>query len=502
MTATRRFGCRMQWGDSCAAHSVAIDLSCCCWPTLFGSAWPSLLLHAADETAPDWENPAVFARNTEPPHATFFPFPDEQVGTRQARRATAPGIESLNGKWKFRWSKTADKRPQGFLQDRRTTFPVGRTSTCRRTGNSRASTRPIYTNIRYPHPPNPPKVGRLWQPVGSYRRTFELPADWKGREVFLHFDGIMSAGYVWVNGQMVGYHEDSMTPAEFNITKYLKPGTNDVAVEVYRWSDGSYLEDQDMWRLSGIYRDVYLVSRPPAYIRDFFVRDRFRRRLSRRRAEAERQRPQSESTTAASIRVRGEALRPRGQAGARRRVGDARRRRGRRGDDASTTKKWTFVSPLHWTAETPNLYRLVLTLKDANGKAIESVSTRVGFREVEIRDGRFLINGVPVLLKGTNRHEHDPDHGKTVSEERMIQDIKLMKQNNFNSVRTSHYPNHPRWYELCDEYGLYVMDEANLETHELRLRAQSICPATAPEWFAPCVARMVDMVQRDKNHPS
>src|SRR3990172_3668876 len=229
----------------------------------------SLQPAAAEEPPPDWENPAVFALNTEPPHATLVPFVDEQ--TALANRASdSPRCASLNGKWKFGWSKTGDKRPKEFYQP---TFDVSGWAEIDVPANWEfcGYDSPIYTNVRYPHPANPPQIGRLWQPVGSYRRTFELPADWSGREVFLHFDGIMSAGYVWVNGQLVGYHEDSMTPAEFNITKFLKPGANDVAVEVYRWSDGSYLENQDMWRLSGIYRDVYLVGRGPVYIRGFFA---------------------------------------------------------------------------------------------------------------------------------------------------------------------------------------------------------------------------------------
>lgn len=452
---------------------------------------------AAEEAPPDWENPAVFARNTEPPHATFYPFVDEQAALT-GRAGDSPWYESLNGKWKFRWSKTADKRPKDFYKP---SYDVSGWESINVPSNweFEGYDSPIYTNIRYPHPVDPPKVGRLWQPVGSYRRSFDLPADWQGREVFLHFDGIMSAGYVWINGEMVGYHEDSMTPAEFNITKYLKPGKNDVAVEVYRWSDGSYLEDQDMWRLSGIYRDVYLVSRNPAYIRDFFVRTDF-----------DEDYRDAELKLSVSVRnlnkdsgkysVRAKLFDGDGQP-----VPDGELEiplEAAAGKDATVDDgEMTIHSPLHWTAETPNLYRLVLTLDDAGGHALESVSTRVGFREIEIRGDRFLVNGVPMLMRGTNRHEHDPDHGKTVSETRMIQDIKLMKQYNFNSVRTSHYPNHPRWYELCDEYGLYVIDEANMESHELKEGRNSL-PGHRPEWFAPSVARMVDMVHRDKNHPS
>lgn len=452
----------------------------------------------ATAAPPDWENPAVFARGTEPPHATFYPFPDEQ--TALAGRASAsPWYQSLNGRWKFRWSKTVDARPKDFYQP---SYDVSGWEEIDVPANweMEGYDTPIYSNIRYPHPNNPPQVGRLWQPVGSYRRSFELPADWQGREVLLHFDGIMSAGYVWINGQSVGYHEDSMTPAEFDITRFLKPGKNEVAVEVYRWCDGSYLEDQDMWRLSGIYRDVYLVARPKTYIHDFFVRTDFDDdyRDAELQLSAVVRDTHSDRGGRYSIDAKLYALDGKPVPGGQVRLDFKTAPNGKLAGD---NKKLTIRNPLHWTAETPILYRLVLTLKDAAGKPLESVSTRVGFRAVEIRDGRLLINGVPVLLRGTNRHEHDPDHGKAVAEERMIQDIRLMKQNNFNSVRTSHYPDHPRWYELCDEYGLYLIDEANLESHELKFGGGSL-PGNRPEWIAPCVARMVDMVHRDKNHPS
>jgi beta-galactosidase len=455
-------------------------------------------LQAADEAAPDWENPGVFARNTESPHATFFAFPDEESALTK-RGSESPWYESLNGQWKFRCSKTANERPKDFFKPG---YDVSGWQDIRVPSNWELEgfDRPLYSNSRYPHPPTPPKVGRLWQPVGSYRRTFEVPADWADREVFLHFDGIMSAGYVWINGEMVGYHEDSMTPAEFNITKYLKPGKNDVAVEVYRWSDGSYLEDQDMWRLSGIYRNVYLVARPQVYIHDVIVRtdfdDDYRDAVLRLGVVVRRMNSDRDIRYDADAQLfdpDGKPV-PDGKFELRFKVPP-------NGKLTGDNKSVTIHEPLHWTAETPNLYRLVLTLKDDQGKAIESVATRFGFREVEIRDGRLLVNGVPVLLRGTNRHEHDPDHGKTVSEERMIQDIKLLKQNNFNAVRTSHYPDDPRWYELCDEYGIYLIDEANLETHELGFGRVNF-PGNREEWFAPCVARMVDMVQRDKNHPS
>lgn len=451
----------------------------------------------AADSPPDWENPAVFARNTEPPHATFFPYADEAAAI-EGDGSKSPWVESLNGKWKFRWSKTYDGRPQGFYQP---SYDVSgwEEITVPANWEFEGFDSPIYSNIRYPHPVHPPKVGRLWQPIGSYRRTFEVPKDWAGRQVFLHFDGIMSAGYVWVNGQMVGYHEDSMTPAEFNITKYLKSGENVLAVEVHRWCDGSYLEDQDMWRLSGIYRDVYLVARPSVYLRDFFALPQFDNAY--RDAELQLSATVRNSSDEAGkfwvvaklFDADGKQV-PAGQLQMAVEVPAGEER-------TVAGEELDIRSPRHWTAEAPNLYRLVLTLKNAEGQEIETVSTRVGFREVEIRDGKLLINGVPVLLRGTNRHEHDPDHGKAVSRERMIEDIKLLKQYNFNSVRTSHYPNDPKWYELCDEYGIYLVDEANMESHELKEGGGSL-PGNRQEWFAPSVARMVDMVHRDKNHPS
>jgi len=463
----------------------------------FGLSCGGLQFAVAEEAPPDWENPAVFARNTEPPHATFFPHADEADAIKGQQRES-PWVESLNGQWKFRWSKTYDGRPQGFEAP---SYDVSGWEEIKVPANWEFAgfDSPIYSNIRYPHPVNPPKVGRIWQPVGAYRRTFTVPKNWDGRQVFLHFDGIMSAGYVWVNGQMVGYHEDSMTPAEFNITKHLQPGENVLAVEVHRWCDGSYLEDQDFWRLSGIYRDVYLVARPSTYVRDFFARTEFDDEY--RDAELQLSATvRNLSDKAGKYWVVAKLFDAEGQqvpAGQLQMAVDVPAGQERTVDG----EEMDIRSPKHWTAETPNLYRLVLTLKNADGKEIETVSTRVGFREVEIRDGKFLINGVPVLLRGTNRHEHDPDHGRAVPVARMIEDIKLLKQNSFNSVRTSHYPNDPKWYELCDEYGIYLIDEANMESHELKEGSGSL-PGNRQEWFAPSVARMVDMIHRDKNHPS
>ncbi len=464
------------------------------------AAWCLLVVPAGAraEDAPDWENPEVFAINTEPGHATFVPFPTAEAALAGGP-ADSPLVESLNGNWKFRWVRTVDERPQGFQDP---SFDVSGWEEIDVPSNwqMRGYDIPLYSNTRYPFPCRPPKVSAIWNPVGSYRRTFELPNDWDGKQVFIHFDGVKSAMYLWVNGQMVGYHQDSMTPAEFNISDYVKPGENTVAVAVYRWSDGSYLEDQDMWRLSGIYRDVYLVARDPVHIRDFYWWTDFDNDYKDAKAYVRANVRNLNTEGQGGYGVVAQLLDAEGKPVA----GGETQVWGEVGSGEDVTfdlKPMKIEAPKPWTAETPNLYTLVLTLKDANGKPIESIARRVGFREIEIRDGQILVNGAPIVLKGTNRHEHDPDEGRAVPESRMIQDIKLMKQNNFNAVRTSHYPDHPRWYELCDEYGIYLVDEANLETHELR-SGRNPLPGNRPEWEAACVARMEAMVERDKNHPS
>ncbi|HXK37221.1 MAG TPA: glycoside hydrolase family 2 TIM barrel-domain containing protein, partial [Candidatus Paceibacterota bacterium] len=329
-----------------------------------------------------------------------------------------------------------------------------------------------------------------------------------GRQTFLHFDGVQSAFYVWVNGRMVGYSEDSMTPAEFNVTPYLQKGKNTIAVEVYRWSDGSYLEDQDFIRFSGIHRSVYLFSTPSVHIRDFFVRatldDQYKDGILMLRpklatynkadpkgwtVEAKLYDAEKKPVTLVPWRI-GATL----KMNASRILNEQYPQR----DNVRFPVMEAKVTDVKkWSDETPNLYTLVLTLSDPEGKIIEVESCRVGFRRVEIKEGQFFVNGQSVRLFGTNRHEHDPDHGKAVPISRMIEDIKLMKANNINAVRTSHYPNDPHWYDLCDEYGIYLMDEANLETHGVGGLLSNI-----PAWHTAFLERAIRMVERDKNHPS
>ncbi len=448
----------------------------------------------------DWENPAMFGQNKEPGHCTLMPYPD--VPTALAcRREASPYYQSLDGNWKFNWVRNPAERPLDFYQPNYDVsgwkeIPVP--SNWQRHGYGQ----PIYLNIRYPYPVDPPHIPHDYNPVGSYRRQFTVPSSWDGREVFLHFDGVKSAFYVWINGEMVGYSQDSMTPAEFNVTEYLQPGDNTVAVEVYRWSDGSYLEDQDMWRLSGIYRGVYLFAAPEVHIRDFFVRSTLDD-LCENGILAIRPR----LATYGDISTRGWTVQAQ--------VHDAEQTAvldeplsidvGRilnesypqRDNVPFALLEATVPNPKKWSAEVPNLYTLVLTLHDRAGNVVEAESCRIGFRKVEIKAGQLMINGTSIKLFGVNRHEHDPDHGRAIPVSRMLQDIKLLKQNNINAVRTSHYPDNPVWYDLCDQYGIYLIDEANLETHGV-----GGLLSNDPSWHGAFVERAVRMVERDKNHPS
>ncbi|MEN1680267.1 MAG: glycoside hydrolase family 2 TIM barrel-domain containing protein [Planctomycetota bacterium] len=461
--------------------------------------------------APDWENPEVFDVGTEAPHASFLPYPsvEEAIATVASGdldtiAAQNPLVMSLNGEWDFRWVKTPDLVPEGFWKPESETpgfLPIKVPANWQMEGYGK----PIYTNEKMPFPPKPPKVGKLFNPVGCYRKEFELPSDWDGKQVFVHFAGVKSAMYVWVNGQKVGYSQDSMTPAEFNITKFLKPGKNLIAAQVIRWSDGSYLEDQDMWRLAGIYRDVFLVAKSPVHLRDVFVTTDL--------DDANESATLKLDATVRNLgddnldfgRLRLELLGPQGdaivedymvEAGPARRLAP--------GSEMRADAGFKVEQPDLWSDETPNLYKLGVELLDKEGNLLEATAIRIGFREIEIRGKEILLNSKPIKLKGVNRHEHDPDHGRAVPESRMVEDVKLFKQNNFNAVRTSHYPHHPRFYELCDEYGLLVMDEANVESHEFRFKWSpgGPLPGDRPQWEAPTVARCEAVVQRDKNHPS
>ncbi|MBB6673382.1 DUF4981 domain-containing protein [Cohnella nanjingensis] len=442
-------------------------------------------------------------------HATFITHGSLEEALAGEREKSASYL-SLNGAWKFFWAENPDKRARGFeapSYDCAGWDEIPVPSHWQLQGYDY----PQYTNIRYPwserEPIEPPFAPTVYNPVGSYVRTFAVPEGWAGQPVFISFQGVESAFYVWLNGELVGYSEDTFTPADFDLTPYLIEGENKLAVEVYRWCDGSWLEDQDFWRLSGIFRDVYLYTAPKTHIYDFAVRtgldDDFQDAELQVKLRLDNYFAQDAGSVTISAELYDADRKPalasplRIEAA----VGTAESR-----EAAGAVR---VSRPLKWSAEQPNLYTLVLTLRDAQGEALQFASCKVGFRRFEIAaDGLMRINGERVVFKGVNRHEFSCDTGRALSVADMVKDILLMKRHNINAVRTSHYPNHPKWYELCDEYGLYVIDETNLETHgswqygdSEENDARSV-PASKPEWTANVIDRCNSMLQRDKNHPS
>lgn len=439
----------------------------------------------------DWENPEMIGQNKEKPHATMISYADESQ-VLEAVKANSPNYVLLDGIWKFNLVKSPEQRPYWFFKD---DFDTRDWDDIEVPSNweMKGYDVPIYVNITYPHKNDPPRIQHDYNPVGSYKRSFTVPSDWKEKEVFLHFGGVASAFYVWVNEQLVGYSQDSKTPAEFNITKYLKNGDNSLAVEVYRWCDGSYLEDQDFFRMSGIQRSVFLHARPKTYIRDFFaigdLVNSYQEGLLKLNVELAGTSGDGEFAVEASMYDQGT------------KIWSDEKKLNTAGGKGSVYLEKAFPEIKKWTAETPDLYSLVLTLKDNAGNVMESVGSKIGFRKVEIKDAQLLVNGVAILLKGTNVHEHDELNGHVISEELILKDIKVMKSHNINAVRTSHYPQQELWYEMCDKYGLYLVDEANIESHGIGYD-KDVTIADKPEWAIAHMARMQAMVERDKNHPS
>jgi beta-galactosidase len=455
---------------------------------------------------PEWNNNiGIFEVGSEPPHATFMPYADLQQALN-ADRTVSPYRLDLNGDWRFQHAQRPADRDTGFWRTDRDdsawdTMPVP--SNWQLQGYDF----PIYTNVTYPwwgangqgENAQPPFAPTRFNPVGQYRRTFTLPSNWQGRRVHLHFEGVKSGFYLWVNGTKVGYREGSFTPSEFDITDHVRPGSNLIAVEVYRFPDGDWMEDQDMIRLSGIFRPVYLYSLPAVHLRDFKIDTPLRDGYTN-----------ADLSVAVSVRRKGTTQT--GVYTVETRLYDANRQavwaeplRSQIdvgsvpvGQDATARAAKAVPAPKLWSAEHPNLYTAVLELRDPSGAVTQIVSARVGFRDFAIRDGLMRINGKPVSLRGTNRHEMDPDRGQALTRQDMIRDIALMKRLNINAVRTAHYPNHPDWYDLADEYGMYVVDEANLETHGVLGQY----PTSNAAWTAPCIDRASQMVHRDKNHPS
>jgi len=446
--------------------------------------------------APEWLDPSVVGVNRLAPHATMTIYRDEATALLNAR-PVSPFYQSLNGTWKFNFVRRPADRPVDFYKP---DFDDKAWKTIRVPANWQLEGYdvPIYTNITYPWGKvDPPLIPADNNPVGSYRRAFVMPASWTGRRIFVTFDGVASAFYLWVNGEKVGFSKGSRTPAEFDITRFVKPGQNQLAVEVYRWCDGSYLEDQDFWRLSGIFRDVTLWSADALHIRDYEVRSEFDDSLTDAKLQVTLD-VENAGAAAAPVALRAVLL---GAANVK--VAEATMTVDSLapGTTAQPRLLLAVPKPKKWSAESPTLYTLLLTLRDGQSKVLEVIPQRVGFRRVAMKDGQFLLNGRAILFKGVNRHEHDPDTGQYVTVEQMLRDIRLMKKHNINAVRTSHYPNTTAWYDLCDQYGLYIIDEANIESHGMGYEPTRTL-GNNPAWKAAHMDRTVRMVERDKNHAS
>ncbi|SEH88975.1 glycoside hydrolase family 2 TIM barrel-domain containing protein [Akkermansia glycaniphila] len=469
--------------------------------TLAGSALADYTPHS------DWENPQNLFQNREVSRAFFVPFANREEALK-GKRADSSLVQSLNGDWKFSWVPQPDKRPVDFykpefdVKDWKT-IPVPSSWQMEGYGI------PIYSNQRYVFVRNWPfvmadpqgdesrysTVKEERNAVGSYRRDFTIPQDWDGKEVFLQFDGVDSFFYLWVNGQKVGFSKDSRTAAVFDITKYLKPGNNVLAVEVYRFSDGSYLECQDMWRLSGIFRDVFLYATPKVHVRDFFVHTDMEDNYATGKLSVDvdvrnvQGKPEAFSLSAELLDADGKKV-CNLQSGSGKVLPSG---------DYQVPLSATVKNPLLWSAEKPNLYRLLMTLKNRKGEVTEVISRKIGFRDVKLENGRFLVNGQAVKLKGVNRHESQHANGHAVTEAECLEEILLMKRGNINHVRNSHYPQPAYFYDLCDEYGIYVCDEANIESHGYYYGEQSL--SHPEEWKAAHVWRNQNMVEQSKNNP-
>lgn len=448
---------------------------------------------------PEWNNnPEIFEVNREPAHAYLMPYENYDRAFKCSPNESQSKI-SLNGKWKFNWVKNPDLRIKDFYRD---DYDVKHWDEINVPSNWQFEgyDYPIYTDTVYPwtsyEKPEPPFAPTIYNPVGSYKKEFTVPDSWFGQPVYISFQGVESAFYLWINGQKVGYSEDSFTPSEFDITPFIVKGKNTLSVEVYRWCDGSWIEDQDFWRLSGIFREVYIFTTPKVHMYDFsivtdldenYVNAELKLKIKLRNYESLSKGSHSVEAVLYDKDKKAVLSKPIIMED----VIDGR------GEIVFEGKRFV-QNPLKWSAEYPNLYTLILSLKDEEGKVIEIESCRVGFRKIEIIDGQMRINGKPIMLKGVNRHEFCTESGRCVPAQIMIQDIKTMKQFNINAVRTSHYPNSSVWYDLCDEYGIYLIDETNLESHG----ANNILPASDERWTEACIDRSRSMVERDKNHPS
>ncbi len=468
------------------------------------AAFPFALTAQENNRYEEITNPKLTSINREPARSTFTSYVTEADAVINDRKNGTFRL-SLNGKWKFHYVETFADRPTDFMMDR---VDASRWPDINVPGNweLQGFGTPIYVNQPYEfcssgYPPywdkpNPPYVPQEWNPTGTYRREFTLPGDWDDKEIFLSADGVRGAAFYYLNGKFVGMSKDAKTPARFNVSAIAKKGKNVIAIQIHRFSDANYLECQDFWRISGIERDIYLYAQPQIHLTDFKVEspldENYRNGILKVKVQFTNESGQNspflvgyrlldkndQQIAQSSTQVSGDQT------------------------EVEFTKK-TIQEPLQWTAETPNLYTLVISLKRPNGDVIEATSCKVGFRTVEIKDKQLLVNGQPILVKGVNYHEHNENTGHYVSEELMKKDFELWKRYNVNTVRTCHYPQQERFYELCDEYGIYVIDEANIESHGMGydLRVGGTL-GNNPLFMNAHLDRTMNMYERDKNHPS
>jgi beta-galactosidase len=451
---------------------------------------------ALPQQKPEWNDPSIVQLNKEEAHATLFPF--ESVSSAlSGERSKSANYLLLNGDWNFKYSERPADRPVDFYKSEYNTsawdkIPVPANWEFKGYGV------PIYVNIPYEFTknPTPPIIPDDPNPVGSYKRSFNLPEGFMGKEIFIHLGAVKSAFYIWINGQKVGYSEDSKTPAEFNITDFVIPGENTISLEVYRWSDGTWFECQDMWRISGIERDVYLFATPKVHVFDFFCKAGLENYYTDGTFDLYLTVKNYKGTKGSYLVSVSLLNEPDDEKPVFTQTEELKFK-----EEKSLFLKFNskIKNPRKWTAETPELYTLLIELTDSKGNVLETLTSKTGFRTSEIKNGLYLFNGKAIKIKGVNRHEHDEFTGHVVSEEMMIKDIRLMKQNNFNTVRTAHYPNDPRWYELCDQYGLYVIDEANIESHGMGYDPDKTL-GNNPIYKPAHLDRTRNMLERDKNH--
>ena len=444
-----------------------------------------------------WKNQKIFQINKEAPHATLFPYRSIEAAIAN-NKEQSPWFKSLNGLWHFNLVKKPSERPVGFYKD---TLDISNWDLIKVPGNWEVQGYdfPIYLDEKYPFVANWPDMQDDYDPVGSYKRIFQVDKSWLNKEVILYLGAVTSAVYVWVNGKKVGYSQGSKTPAEFNISSYLKKGENTIALQIFRWSDASYIESQDMLKLSGIEREVFLYALPKLHVFDYFSKSSLVNNYQNGRFNLNME-IKNDTDKKQKVNVQVELLDDRNDFN---KIFQERKTI----DITNKTKislefSETIEKVNEWSAETPNLYTLLIKLSHPKtNKIIEVISSKIGFRTVEIKNGQLSINGKAIYIRGVNRHETDPYTGHVVSKERMLQDIRLMKQNNINAVRSSHYPNHPYWYELTDKYGLYVIDEVNLESNPLA-NSEDTQIGGEMSWLPACMDRTQRMFQRDKNHAS